>query len=74
MESLKGIASLYYNEKDYIRTAAYLINLITFPNFTKEKIINRLKNHYKFDDETIKKGYELQLVMPGLPKRYTGGI
>ena len=51
-----------------------MINLIAYPNFTKEEVINRLKNHYKFDNETIKKGYELQLTMPGLPRRYTGEL
>lgn len=62
IKSLKGIVSLYYEQKDYVKVSAYLINLITFPNFTKEKVLNRLKNHYKFDDETIKKvmNYNLQ--------------
>jgi uncharacterized protein len=51
-----------------------MINLIAYPSFTKEEVINRLKNYYKFDNETIKKGYKLQLKMEGLPKRYTGEL
>lgn len=74
LASLKGIISLYYEKKDYIKTSAYMINLIEYQNFTKEEVLNRLKNHYKFDNETIKKGYELQLKMEGLPKRYMGDL
>lgn len=72
--SLKGIISLYYEKRDYIKTSAYMINLIAYPNFTKDEVIDRLQNHYKFDNETIKKGYELQLKMEGLPKRYKGEL
>jgi len=74
LSSLKGIISLYYKNNEYIKTSAYMINIITYPNFTKEEVINRLKNYYKLDNETIKKGYELQLTMPGLPKRYKGKL
>lgn len=51
-----------------------MITLLEYPTYTKEEVLNYLKNDLKIDNETIKKGYELQLTMPGLPRRYTGGI
>jgi TPR repeat protein len=74
INSLKNIAWIYHeNLKDDIKASAYIINLIA-QGKTKEKTISFLKTKWKLSDETIKKGYELQLTMPGLPRRYTGGI
>ncbi|WP_419767539.1 hypothetical protein [Arcobacter sp.] len=50
-----------------------MINLIEYGK-PKEYIISFLKEKWNLSDETIKKGYELQLTMPGLPRRYKGGI
>ena len=74
ISSLKNIGLLYHNDlKDNIKACAYYIALIDV-KYSKERVLNVLKNKWKLSDETIKKGYELQLTMPGLPKRYTGGI
>ena len=73
-ESIKGISWLYHqNLNDDIRASAYMINLVEYDE-TKDKIISFLKEKWNLSDETIKKGYELQLTMPGLPRRYKGGI
>jgi len=50
-----------------------MINLIEYGE-TKEYIISFLKEKWNLSDETIKKGYELQLTMPGLPRRYKGDL
>ncbi|RXJ95104.1 hypothetical protein CRV00_04940 [Malaciobacter molluscorum] len=72
--SIQGIAWLYHESlNDDIKASAYIINLIEYGE-TKEYIISFLKEKWNLSDETIKKGYELQLTMPGLPRRYKGGI
>ena len=72
--SIQGIAWLYHESlNDDIKASAYMINLIEYGE-TKEYIISFLKEKWNLSDETIKKGYELQLTMPGLPRRYKGGI
>jgi len=72
--SIQGIAWLYHESlNDDIKASAYMINLIEYEE-TKEYIISFLKEKWNLSDETIKKGYELQLTMPGLPRRYKGGI
>ena len=71
---MKNIALLYIEKKDNIKASAYLLTLIEYPDYTKEEVLNYLRNDLKIDNETIKKGYELQLTMPGLPRRYKGGI
>ena len=53
--------------------SAYMLNLIEYGK-TKDRTISFLKEEWKLSNETIKKGYELQLTMPGLPRRYKGGI
>ena len=75
LNAIKGISDLYIKHTNNdIKASSYLINLLAYKNYQKHEILNRLKNEWKLSDETIKKGYELQLTMPGLPKRYTGGI
>ncbi|RXJ95105.1 hypothetical protein CRV00_04945 [Malaciobacter molluscorum] len=74
IEATKSIATLYNELGDNIKASAYLLTLIEYPNYTKEEVLNYLRNDLKIDNETIKKGYELQLTMPGLPRRYKGGI
>ncbi|AXX86547.1 tetratricopeptide repeat protein [Malaciobacter marinus] len=73
--SIKGMANLYHNNlKDDVKASAYLLNLIAYKEFEKEKTLKYLKEKWKLSNETIKKGYELQLTMPGLPKRYKGKL
>ncbi|ADG94412.1 TPR repeat-containing protein [Arcobacter nitrofigilis DSM 7299] len=72
--SIKNISWLYHeNLKDDVTASAYMINLIEYGK-TKDRTISFLKEKWNLSDETIKKGYELQLTMPGLPRRYKGGI
>jgi hypothetical protein len=74
ISSIKNLGLLYhYNLNDDITASAYYLALIDI-RYPKERVLNVLKNKWKLSDETIQKGYELQLTMPGLPKRYTGGI
>jgi hypothetical protein len=72
--SIKGISWLYHeNLNDDIKATAYMINILAYGE-NKEELIDFFKTTWNLSDETIKKGYELQLTMPGLPRRYKGGI
>jgi len=74
LQAIKAIAWLYYEDlKDDIKASAYMLTLIKYGE-TKDVIFSFLKEKWNLSDETIKKGYELQLTMPGLPRRYKGGI
>ena len=74
LQSIKNISWLYHkNLNDDIKASAYMINTLAYGE-KKEELIDFFKNRWNLSDETIKKGYELQLTMPGLPKRYKGGI
>lgn len=64
----------FYDLKDNVKASAYLLNLIAYKEFEKEETLKFLKEKWKLSNETIKKGYELQLKMEGLPKRYTGDL
>lgn len=73
--SIKGMANLYHdNLKDDVKASAYLLNLISYKEFEKEETLKYLKTKWNLSNETIKKGYELQLTMPGLPRKYTGDL
>jgi hypothetical protein len=65
---------LYYKTNDSVKAAAYMVNVIAYGQHSKEKIINFIKEHWNLDDQTIQKGYELQLTMDNLPKKYRGGV
>ncbi len=74
IDAIQNIALLYHEKlKDDIKASAYYIALIDL-KYTKVEVLNLLKNKWKIPNETIKKGYELQLKMEGLPKRYTGEL
>ena len=59
--------------KNDLYASVYYIALIG-TGYTKDEIITFLKKEWEIPNETIKKGYELQLKMEGLPKRYTGDL
>ena len=61
------------NLKDDIKASAYYIALFDI-RYSKELVLKLLQEEWKIPNETIKKGYELQLKMEGLPKRYTGDL
>lgn len=74
IDSIQNIALFYYNiEQDNISASAYFIALID-SKYIKYEVLELLKENLKIDDETIKKGYELQLRMPELPRRYKGKL
>ena len=74
LQAIKAIAWLYYEDlKDDIKASAYMLTLIKYGE-TKDVIFSFLKEKWNLSDETIKKGYELQLTMPGLPRRYKGDL
>ena len=74
LDSLKNLGLIYHNNlKDDVKASAYYIALID-EKYSKDEVLNLLKNKWKLSNETIKKGYELQLKMEGLPKRYTGDL
>ena len=72
-DAITNLGLLYAKEKEYIKSAAYFFNLITYYT-KKETVLKYLRDDLKYSEETIKKGYELQLTMPGLHDRYKGGI
>ncbi|MGB5919489.1 tetratricopeptide repeat protein [Arcobacter sp.] len=77
----RGIAWLYHeNLKDDIKASAYMINRLTITK-DKEKdkdelndLIDFFKTTWNLSDETIKKGYELQLNSDEFPIKFKGGI
>jgi uncharacterized protein len=65
---------LYHNNlKDDLKASAYYISLIDI-RYSKEVVLKLLQEEWKISNDIIKKGYELQLKMEGLPRRYTGDL
>jgi hypothetical protein len=79
---IRLMAWMYHDMDDDITASAYMFNLIAYyaqGSKTKEKkelkeTIDFLKDEWHLDDQTIQKGYELQLTMDNLPKKYRGGV
>ncbi|RWS48378.1 hypothetical protein CKA56_14145 [Arcobacter venerupis] len=65
---------MYHNIlKDDLKASAYYISLIDI-RYSKELVLKLLQEEWKIPNDIIKKGYELQLTMPGLPRRYKGDL
>jgi hypothetical protein len=74
LEAYQGIAKLYHdNIKDDINASAYAIALIN-TKYTKNSVLKLLKSTWKIPNETIKKGYELQLNSDEFPIKYKGKL
>ena len=73
VKAVINLANLYKDKKDYVKSSAYFFNLIAY-SYPKDTILRNLRNDLKYSEETIRKGYELQLTMAGLYVRYKGGI
>jgi uncharacterized protein len=74
LSAIKNIGLLYHeNLNDDVKASAYYIALID-EKYSKDEVLNLLRNKWNLSNETIKKGYELQLKMEDLPKRYTGNL
>ena len=74
LDAIKNLGLLYHNNlKDDVKACAYYIALID-EMYSKELVLRLFKERWKLSNETIKEGYELQLKMEGLPRRYTGDL
>ncbi|QKF81473.1 tetratricopeptide repeat protein [Halarcobacter ebronensis] len=67
--------ALFYHEdlRDDIKASAYAIALIG-NKFSYRSVINLLKKDWQIPNETIKKGYELQLTSDEFPIKYKGDL
>jgi uncharacterized protein len=73
-DSYHNLSRFYFNtKKDNIKASAYAIALIN-TKYTKSSVIKLLKDEWKIPNETIKKGYELQLNSPDFPIKYKGEL
>ena len=74
ISAIKNIGLLYHDIlKDDIKTSAYYIALIDI-RYTKELVLKLLQEEWKIPNETIKKGYELQLTSDEFPIKYKGKL
>jgi hypothetical protein len=71
---IKNMAWLYHELGDNITATAYMINMLEYEDVTLKQLIDYIKDRWGVDDQTIQKGYELQLTMDNLPKKYRGGV
>ncbi|MCP4970274.1 MAG: sel1 repeat family protein [Arcobacter sp.] len=74
MESFHNISRLYHhNLNDDLKASAYSIALIN-NKFTKSSVLNTLQNTWNIPNETIQKGYDLQLNSDEFPIKYKGNL
>ncbi|NQY51937.1 MAG: sel1 repeat family protein [Campylobacteraceae bacterium] len=73
LKSIKNLGLLYAQLNEPVKASAYLLNWVVYMS-NKDEILKHLRTKLKYSEETITKGYELQLTIPGLKKRYKGGI
>ena len=74
LNAYQGIASFYFEDlKDNIKASAYSIALIG-SKYRKGSVLRVLQKEMKIPNETIKKGYELQLNSPDFPVKYKGKL
>lgn len=64
------IGDAYIRNNEPVKASAYWIS--TLPE--NEWVLEYLRRELSYSEETLKKGYELQLTMPGLKNRYRGEI
>lgn len=67
VENLSKLYFHFFNEK--VKGTAYLLSIIGI-KYTKDDTLKILQNKFNISMETIKEGYELQLKMPNLQRRY----
>lgn len=74
LSAIKNIGLLYHESiKNDLKASAYYITLID-KRYSKEEVLNLLKNKWKIPNDIIQKGYELQLNSPDFPIKYKGGL
>ncbi|WP_404319729.1 tetratricopeptide repeat protein [Malaciobacter canalis] len=74
INSIKNLGLLYHeNLKNDVKASAYYITLID-KRYSKEEVLNLLKNKWKIPNDIIQKGYELQLNSDEFPIKYKGKL
>jgi hypothetical protein len=74
LEANHNLSRLYHHHlKNDIKASAYAIALIE-NNYSKSSVLKLLKNKWNIPNETIKKGYELQLNSDEFPIKYKGKL
>ncbi|MGB5919488.1 ankyrin repeat domain-containing protein [Arcobacter sp.] len=74
IDSIQNIALFYYSVlKDKVTASAYYIALID-AKYSKDEVLKLLKEELNIDENSIKEGYELQLTIPELPRKYKGKL
>ena len=74
LESYQNIATFYHEGlKNDIKASAYSIAVIN-TKYTKRSVLKLLQNTWKIPNETIKKGYELQLNSDEFPIKFKGEL
>lgn len=74
LEAFNNISRLYHHKlKDDIKASAYAIALIG-NKFSYRSVIKLLKEDWQIPNETIQKGYELQLNSDEFPIKYDGEL
>ncbi|WP_072680012.1 tetratricopeptide repeat protein [Arcobacter sp. LA11] len=74
LESYQNIATFYHEGlNDNIKASAYAIAVID-TKYSKSSVLRVLKEEMKIPNETIKKGYELQLNSDEFPIKYKGDL
>ena len=71
-DSINNLGSLYHDLGDNVHAAAYILAMANY-GYSKEEVLDFLKNDWKLDRATLQKAYELQKTLD-IPKHYTGGI
>jgi len=74
LDAYQGISKFYHdNLKDNIKASAYSIALIN-TKYTKKSVLTLLQKTWKIPNETIKKGYKLQLNSDEFPIKFKGDL
>ncbi|WP_133121133.1 tetratricopeptide repeat protein [Malaciobacter halophilus] len=74
LEANHNLSRLYHHHlKDDIKASAYAIALIE-NKYSKSSVLKLLKNTWNIPNETIKKGYELQLNSDEFPIKFKGKL
>lgn len=71
-DAIKNLGNVYHDQGSNIKGAAYIFAMANY-GYSKDEVLDFLKNDWKLDHETLKKAYKLQQTLD-IPKHYTGGI
>ena len=71
-EAINNLGKVYHEQGDNIRAGAYILAMANY-GYSKEEVLDFLKNDWKLDHQTLQNAYEFQKTLD-IPKHYTGGI